>query len=478
MKKLFVPIFALVLAFTLCACGGKTPTPSLAPSTEPSVPASVAPSAPQSAEPSTIPTVEPSTIPTVEPPLGPSLDANKQYAIFDPVLPFYEQEVGDKVIDDNWVDETIAPLALPLAAQTLPTPANREGYTFLFWSERENGEPVTVQSLTVTTVLYAVWQADESFTPVATAQEFAEMQPKGRYILTADITLTEPYAKDFSGTLDGNAHTVTLDLQGEKVAMFPRLARGGRVYNVQAQGSVVATKRAAAIAIDNYYGVIYRCSFNGLVQGAEGAAGIVYTSTGHVSLCKTKGEVIGNGIIGGICGVSNMSKLYYCASTSALKNGDVATVAGGICGELVYEHFNTIYYLSSARFCYFGGTIEINGINQFSSAGGIAGRCVAFVADCYANCSITATEPFGTAGGALGNRDSKVSVDNILYQTVATRTHYAPTCSYTNYKDGDVRPDQIFSDTDLLAPEGFISSYFTYSPAAVAYLDAVIWSVN
>ncbi|MBQ1942323.1 MAG: hypothetical protein II368_01570, partial [Clostridia bacterium] len=118
MKKLFVPIFALALAFTLCACGGKTPTPSLAPSAEPSVPASVAPSAPQSAEPSTIPTVEPSSVPTVEPPLGPSLDANKQYAIFDPVLPFYEQEVGDKVIDDNWVDETIAPLALPLAAQT------------------------------------------------------------------------------------------------------------------------------------------------------------------------------------------------------------------------------------------------------------------------------------------------------------------------------------------------------------------------
>lgn len=49
---------------------------------------------------------------------------------------------------------------------------------------------------------------------VSSAKEFAAMDASGSYTLTKDIIVTEPYASDFSGTFDGNGHTVTLDIEG------------------------------------------------------------------------------------------------------------------------------------------------------------------------------------------------------------------------------------------------------------------------
>ena len=47
---------------------------------------------------------------------------------------------------------------------------------------------------------------------IGTAEAFAAMEPGGNYQLTADIIVTAPYASDFSGTFDGNGHTVTLEI--------------------------------------------------------------------------------------------------------------------------------------------------------------------------------------------------------------------------------------------------------------------------
>lgn len=61
---------------------------------------------------------------------------------------------------------------------------------------------------------------------IGTAEAFAAMKPGGNYQLTADITVTAPYAKDFTGTFDGNGHTVTLALEneaGECQALFSKL---------------------------------------------------------------------------------------------------------------------------------------------------------------------------------------------------------------------------------------------------------------
>lgn len=75
---------------------------------------------------------------------------------------------------------------------------------------------------------------------IGTAEAFAAMEPGGNYQLTADITVTAPYAEDFSGTFDGNGHTVTLNITAStaNVGLFSKLAGGAVVKNVITAGSI------------------------------------------------------------------------------------------------------------------------------------------------------------------------------------------------------------------------------------------------
>lgn len=73
---------------------------------------------------------------------------------------------------------------------------------------------------------------------ITTAAEFAAMTADGSYRLDQDITLTTPYENDFSGTFDGNGHTVTLDITGtgNYTGMFKSLAGGAVVKNLITAG--------------------------------------------------------------------------------------------------------------------------------------------------------------------------------------------------------------------------------------------------
>ena len=42
------------------------------------------------------------------------------------------------------------------------------------------------------------------------AEDFAKMDPDGTYYLAKSITLTETYAKEFTGNFNGNGHTITV----------------------------------------------------------------------------------------------------------------------------------------------------------------------------------------------------------------------------------------------------------------------------
>ena len=82
---------------------------------------------------------------------------------------------------------------------------------------------------------------------VSSAEEFAEMDASGSYTLTKDIIVTEPYANDFSGTFDGDGHTVTLNIAAStpNVGLFSKLAGGAVVKNVKVDGTVSGTEGVA-----------------------------------------------------------------------------------------------------------------------------------------------------------------------------------------------------------------------------------------
>lgn len=160
---------------------------------------------------------------------------------------------------------------------------------------------------------------------VSSAKEFAEMDAGGSYKLTADITVTEPYANEFTGTFDGNGHTVTLALEneaGECQALFSKIAASGKVQNLGIAGTVTGKKYVGGIAGKNA-GSIENCKNTAAIKGASadgrwigGIAG--ETSNGSKILnCYNIGTISsdrsGKGVcLGGIAGNAPSAKISNC----------------------------------------------------------------------------------------------------------------------------------------------------------------------
>lgn len=178
---------------------------------------------------------------------------------------------------------------------------------------------------------------------IGTAEAFAAMEPGGNYQLTADITVTAPYAEDFSGTFDGNGHTVTLDITAStaNVGLFSKLAGGAVVRNVITAGSVTATGK----------------------NNVGGIAGVADTELGAITIsnCKNEAAIKGNKVVGGILG--GCTEDDYALTISACANeGNISGTRniGGICGTLENAHF--------IKNCYNSGAVT------GSTIGGILGR--------------------------------------------------------------------------------------------------------
>lgn len=208
---------------------------------------------------------------------------------------------------------------------------------------------------------------------VSSAKEFAEMVASGSYTLTKDIIVTEPYASDFSGTFDGNGHTVTLAISGDSdyQALFAKLAAGAVVKNVTVEGKVTGKKCVAGIA---------------------GYA----TDNVKIENCKNTASITGNKNVGGILGEAYNNEesisvgIKNCANEGAV-NGTGSAV-GGIVGKM--EGQNSIID------CYNRG--NITGFNNYAGiVGQSTGALVATIKNCYSVGAVTAYGASTNAGYAL-----------------------------------------------------------------------------
>lgn len=210
---------------------------------------------------------------------------------------------------------------------------------------------------------------------VSSAEEFAAMDASGSYTLTKDIIVTEPYASDFSGTFDGNGHTVTLEITAKTnyVGLFKTLAGGAVVKNVITAGSVTTT-------------------------GKKCVAGIAGYATDNVKIenCKNTASITGNKNVGGILGEAYNNEesisvgIKNCANEGAV-NGTGSAV-GGIVGKM--EGQNSIID------CYNRG--NITGFNNYAGiVGQSTGALVATIKNCYSVGAVTAYGASTNAGYAL-----------------------------------------------------------------------------
>lgn len=246
---------------------------------------------------------------------------------------------------------------------------------------------------------------------VSSAEEFAAMEPSGNYQLTEDITVTAPYGNDitgftgFTGTFDGNGHTVTLNITAStpNVGLFSKLAGGAVVKNVITAGSITATGKnnvggIAGTADGNV--TIENCKNTASIKGGKGAGGILgYSEPGSgfvtISSCANMGSVSGTrkqvgGIAGNVVGTHIIRNCY--------NQGDISDGAGilgrGTKGVLVEN-------------CYTVGSVETNGAIMAVSSSSYSSDEPCRIVNCYAPSeTVTALVPSTVTISNSGTKSS------------------------------------------------------------------------
>lgn len=173
---------------------------------------------------------------------------------------------------------------------------------------------------------------------IGTAEAFAAMEPGGNYQLTADITVAAPYAKDFTGTFDGNGHTVTLNITAKTnyVGLFKTLAGGAVVKNVKVDGTVSGTEGVAGIAAQANGATISGCincaeisaterHVGGIVGKLRGGTVENCYNTGAISSSRTRPINMG-GIAGYVDGGASVENCYNTGSITGSGDNTAAVV--------------------------------------------------------------------------------------------------------------------------------------------------------
>lgn len=208
--------------------------------------------------------------------------------------------------------------------------------------------------------------------PIKTAEGLRsiDQNPSGHYILSEDIHLLLPWkiicAQDgFSGTLDGNNHTIhNLNLNTQS-GFFSNIT-GGTVKNL--------TLKNVTSAADGVSGILAACNY------------------GYIDNCKIYGNIKTKkaGHIGSFAGL-NHGAITNCEAYVDIVNTNSNSTVGGICAESDGVIFGTTYQ----------GKVSANGENTV--VGGIAGYDTGgYISDCYAYMTLSATPKFGYVGGVCG----------------------------------------------------------------------------
>ena len=296
-------------------------------------------------------------------------------------------------------------------------------------------------------------------TAVSSAAEFAAMDPAGKYYLSADITISETYTSVFTGTFDGNGHTVTVS-----APMF--LTVNGTVCNLIVEGSIrveagttvdgnivgAVANRACYGGDASFYNI---ANYASLLSFATGMAGIVgrggnyqedtYTLTikncanyapittdfasankdsagilgyfqgnhasGVMQLviedCVNYGTVNACGRPGGILGVTDSSATLR----NCINNGDIQAIdnyCGGIAARLGDNYKTGANSLKNAtgttilvENCVNNGKVTYSG-KKAAQVGGICGYLGISKATTFKNCTNNG-EITGVFGGQSGN---------------------------------------------------------------------------
>lgn len=133
-------------------------------------------------------------------------------------------------------------------------------------------------------------------TPIRSESDLAAMAG-GSYVLTEDIVLSDGWTPvaNFSGTLNGNGHTVTL--AGKPLI---QTIAGGEVSNLILRGSVTSDSDVGSMAVMNN-GTIRNCiSYADVTYTGSGGGLFAHHAAGLVGYAQSGGAVLSNSLYAGV----------------------------------------------------------------------------------------------------------------------------------------------------------------------------------
>lgn len=197
-----------------------------------------------------------------------------------------------------------------------------------------------------------VGKVEAGYTPtgtaITTAAEFAAMEANGNYYLDANITIDASYASKFTGTFDGNGHTVTVS-----VPMFREFA--GTAKNLVIEGSITNTTAATVKA--------------GETVSADAAVGaFAAVGDGTFTNMANKAALSGKCTVGGLVGfIPTKATFTDCVNTGNITYADTTKLQWNAIGGISGTTIGDTEYVN----CVNNGVIDCGGAQV--PAGGIAG---------------------------------------------------------------------------------------------------------
>lgn len=242
-------------------------------------------------------------------------------------------------------------------------------------------------------------------TAIADEQTFTDIS-NGNYILTADLTLTEiPHITDFSGTIDGNGHTIDISTAaattsgqggifatttGDTSIRNMEIIAGDREATISEGGILVGRLTdGSALSLDNIHasgnitasrdGDASHLFAGGIVGFVPSSSQINITNstfTGSVTIDQTgtTGITFKNAYVGGIVGcvetgVTDFSQTASYAGTTA---GSASVISGCTVTDTALNNTNDGSYDAPL--------LDVSGSEIYTGA--IAGRCTGLITDC------------------------------------------------------------------------------------------------
>ncbi len=185
--------------------------------------------------------------------------------------------------------------------------------------------------------------------------------------LTGDITLTGEwtpignYENRYTGTFDGNGHTITGLTVNQKergnVGLIGYLGSGGKVQNLTLENvNLNGNLYVGGVVGYSNNGTETACTASGSINGKEYVGGIVGSNyLGTVTACyNTSSTVNGSYLVGGVVGQNNKGIVTACYNASGSIYGE-GTV-GGVVGDNYTSTVTACYWSNYAGYGIGNGT--------------------------------------------------------------------------------------------------------------------------